>query len=120
MRKSLCSLFLMALISSVLWLSPATAQVDRGSIVGTVKDSTNAVLPGARVQLQQKGPSAVSDVQGQFMISNLLPGSYTLEVSYVGFAPFETSVTVAAGQIAHVDAILQIGTQSQAVTVNGD
>src|SRR5205085_4991853 len=54
------------------------------------------------------------------MISNLLPGSYTLEVSYVGFAPFETSVTVAAGQIAHVDAILQIGTQSQAVTVNGD
>src|SRR2546428_10568598 len=76
MRKSLCSLFLMALISSVLWLSPATAQVDRGSIVGTVKDSTNAVLPGARVELQQKGPSAVSDNKGQFMISNLPPGDY--------------------------------------------
>ena len=100
---------------------PATfAQVDRGTIAGTVKDSTGAVLPGARVELQQKGPSAVSDAQGQFLISSLLPGNYTVTVSYLGFAPFETSVTVAGGQIAHLDAILKIGTQSQAVTVNGD
>lgn len=104
----------------VLGLTAATAQVDKGSIAGTVKDSTGAVLPGARVELQQKGPSAVSDAQGQFMIPSLAPGSYTLAVSYVGFSPFSTSVTVSAGQIARLDAVLQIGTQSDSVTVSGE
>src|SRR6267378_4696181 len=92
------------LVAAVFALSPAFAQVDRGTISGTVTDSTGAVLPGALVELQQRGPSAVSDAQGHFLISNLLPGSYTLMVSHVGFAPFQTSVTVAAGQVAHVDA----------------
>jgi TonB-dependent receptor len=108
------------LVVAVLALNPATAQVDRGTISGTVTDSTGAVLPGALVELQQKGPSAVSDSQGHFLISNLLPGSYTLMVSYVGFAPFETSVSVTGGQIAHVTAVLTVGTQSQSVSVNGD
>src|ERR1700687_344605 len=106
------------LVMAVFALSPAGAQVNRGTISGTVTDSTGAVLPGALVELQQKGPSAVSDAQGHFLISNLLPGSYTLMVSYVGFSPFETSVAVAGGQIAHVDANLTVGKQSQTVTVN--
>ena len=67
----------------VFALGTATAQVDRGSIAGTVKDVTSAVLPGALVQLQQRGPSAVSDAQGKFLISNLAPGSYTLKVPIV-------------------------------------
>jgi TonB-dependent receptor len=119
MRQSryVCALFLVVALFAV---SAATAQVDRGSIAGTVTDLTGAVLPGASVELRQKAPSAVSDAQGKFLISNLLPGSYTLTVSYVGFAPFETSVTVTPGQIAHVDASLKVETQSQAVTVNGD
>ena len=108
------------LVMIVLGPSPAVAQSDRGAILGTVKDSTGAVLPGARVQVQQKGPSAVSDEQGHFTISNLLPGSYTVMVSYVGFSPFETSATVKPGQTTNMDAVLQIATQSQAVTVNGD
>ena len=108
------------LVMIVLAPSSAVAQSDRGAILGTVKDSTGAVLPGARVQVQQKGPSAVSDEQGHFTISNLLPGSYTVMVSYVGFSPFETSATVKPGQTTNMDAVLQIATQSQAVTVNGD
>jgi TonB-dependent receptor len=111
-----CALFLLIGLS----LGTATAQVDRGSIAGTVKDVTNAVLPGALVQLQQKGPSAVSDAQGKFLISNLAPGSYTLMVSYVGFSRFESSVTVNPGQIANVDISLRIEMGSQSVTVNGD
>jgi Carboxypeptidase regulatory-like domain/TonB-dependent Receptor Plug Domain len=119
MRKYL-SAVLVTLAVSMALLIPAAAQVDKGSIAGTVKDSTGAVLPGARVELQQKGPSAVSDAQGQFMIPGLAPGSYTLAVSYVGFSPFSTSVTVSAGQIARLDAVLQIGTQSDSVTVSGE
>ena len=90
------------LVMAVFALSPAGAQVNRGTISGTVTDSTGAVLPGALVELQQKGPSAVSDAQGHFLISNLLAGSYTLMVSYVGFAHFETSVTVTGVTVVRV------------------
>jgi TonB-dependent receptor len=119
MRSIFYFLFL-SLAIAVIGSGLAAAQGDRGAITGTVKDSSGAVLPGARIELQQKGPSAVSDAQGQFLISNLLPGSYTVAVSYVGFSPFSTSATVVAGQVAHVDASLQIESASQIVTVNGD
>src|SRR5258708_14018345 len=87
-ERLLCVLFL--LMSSTLVFS----QGDRGAIAGTVKDASNAVLPGARVELDQKGRSAVSDQQGQFLLQNLPPGNYKVHVSYVGFSPFETSGTV--------------------------
>ncbi len=118
MRSAFYSLFL-TLIVAIIGSGFAAAQTDRGMIAGTVKDSSDAVLPGARVEVQ-KGPSAVSDAQGQYLISNLAPGTYTISVSYVGFSPFSTSATVVAGQVAHLDATLQIESASQVVTVNGD
>jgi TonB-dependent receptor len=118
--RSILYFFSLILIVTFIASGFARAQGDRGTIAGTVKDSSGAVLPGARVELQQKGPSAVTDAQGQFIISNLAPGSYTLVVSYVGFSSFSTSTTVVAGQIAHVDAALQVESTSQIVTVSGD
>jgi TonB-dependent receptor len=116
MRLLLSSLAF-AIAVTILGLTPAMAQV--GGITGTVKDATGAVLPGARVDVQQ-GPSAVSDAQGQFLISRLASGNYKVTVSYVGFSPFETSVTVTAPQIAQVDAVLNVESASQVVTVSGD
>lgn len=120
MKKSFCSLLLVFLISSQIAFVRAEAQAQKGTITGTVKDSTNAVLPGARVSTQDNGPSAVSDAQGQYVISNLSPGEYTISISYVGFQPFSTSATVTAGQITRVDPVLNIGSQVETVTVNGD
>ena len=87
-------------------------------IAGTVKDSSGAVLPGARVQVEQ-GPSGVSDAQGQFLIGNVSPGSHKITVSYVGFSPFDSPVTVTAGQIVHLDAVLTVSSQTSSVTVTG-
>jgi TonB-dependent receptor len=117
--RSIFRFLFLSLAIAVIGSGFATAQSDRGTITGTVKDSSGAVLPGARVEVQ-KGPSAVSDAQGQYLISNLPAGNYTVAVSYVGFSPFSTSATVTAGQIAHLDATLQIESASQVVTVNGD
>src|ERR1700738_5304091 len=91
-----------------------------GRIAGNVTDAAGGALPGARVALQPNGQSVVSNGQGQFTILDLAPGSYKLTVSYVGFAPFSTDVIVIAGGVAHVDAVLQIGMQNEAVTVCGD
>jgi len=119
MRRSLSRLFV-AFVISGFWLVPAHAQERSGAIAGTVKDSGQGVLPGARVELQSKGEAVVSNAQGQFAIRDLAPGRYTLTVSYVGFKPFSSDVNVAGGQTMHVDAVLSIATQSEAVTVRGD
>jgi TonB-dependent receptor len=116
MHTIFCSLRL-AFIISLLGLASALAQV--GGIAGTVKDSSGAVLPGARVQVEQ-GPSGVSDAQGQFLTGNVSPGTHKITVSYVGFSPFDSSVTVTAGQIAHLDAVLTVSSQTSSVTVTGD
>lgn len=113
---SLSLLFVLMIFASIGML----AQTDRGGIAGLVKDSSGAVLPGARVDLGQKGPSAVSDAQGQFLLSNLPAASYTLSVSYVGFTPFSTTAVVKGGQLIHVDAVLSVEMASQTVTVTGE
>jgi len=112
-------LILVVLTVAGLGLNLAVAQGEKGVIAGTVKDVSGAVLPGARVQIEN-GPSAVSDAQGQFLVPNLAPGTYQLTVSYVGFSTGETVATVASGQTAHVDAILQVDKTREVVTVDGD
>ena len=123
MRTLLCSLFLLAVTIAVLRPTPVCAQQSAGKVSGVVRDAGNAVLPGARVEVQQKGQVAASvatDGQGQFTISNLMPGSYALTVSYVGFSSFETVVTVTAGQMARVNAVLKVATESESVIVTAE
>src|SRR5246127_5112451 len=112
--------WLFMLILNVLWLAPALAQERNGWITGTATDSTKGALAGARAELQPKGLSVASNAQGQFMISDVPPGRYTLTVSYMGFMPFTREVNVSGGQATHVDAILQVGSQSEVVTVRGE
>ena len=116
LRSSILTLVLLFAVG----LSTMNGQAYRGFIAGTVTDATGAVLPGARIDLGQKGPSAVSDAQGQFLITNLAPGSYTVNVSYVGFTPFSATAVVKAGQAVHVNAALAVEMASQVVTVSGE
>src|SRR6202163_3103452 len=112
-----CSVVVLSVIVSLFAVTPARAQQATGKISGVVKDKSNAVLPGASIELQPKGPSTTSDAEGQFTILNLVPDSYTLVVSYVGFAAFQTSVTVAPGRTAHVDAVLNVASEGESIIV---
>ena len=117
MRKSLC--FLIAVIMcSMLALIPAAAQDRKGAISGHVTDATQAVVQGARVEVQPGGQTAVSDGQGQFTISGLAPGRYKVTVSAIGFAVFSNNdVAVTAGGVVNVDAALNIEATTQVVEV---
>ena len=120
MRRSSCFLLLAVLfITCVVGWIPASAEGDRGAISGTVKDANGAVLPGARVEVPN-GPSAVSDAQGQFIIANVAAGEYAVTFSYIGFSSTTVSAKVIGGQTARADAVLQVGTQSEVVTVTGE
>jgi TonB-dependent receptor len=107
-------------VTNPLHLPAQSAASANGAVNGTVKDPSGAVLPGAKVVLQPTGANAVSDTQGGFTLRDLKPGSYTVTISYVGFAPFTATIVVEAGKPAVLNASLNIGANSQHVEVNAD
>jgi hypothetical protein len=53
----------------------ALLKSDAGTISGTVKDSTGAVVPHAQIQLQPNGTTVASNSQGDYVISDVIPGT---------------------------------------------
>jgi TonB-dependent receptor len=98
----------------------ASGQNAKGTINGHVEDTVNAVLQGARIKIEPTGRQVISDGQGNFLISDLNPGTYDIEVKFVGFNEFDTKVTVTAGQVSHVDAVMRVASDSEQVVVYSD
>jgi len=96
------------------------AQVNKGTIAGRVTDVSGAVLQGARVELPVASLSTVSGGQGEFSFSGMVPGSYKLTISYIGFSAFVADVTVKAGQVARVDAVLTVASKNEEIMVTAD
>jgi outer membrane receptor protein involved in Fe transport len=111
----------MSIFTFVLLLLAQTKQVmaqgQKGSISGIVTDDSGAVLKGAQISIESKDINVVSDEQGRFFIHGVDPGSYTLTISYVGFAVLNDSVSVSAGQTANEVAKLQVKSQSESILV---
>jgi len=108
-------------------LSPAYAQSDppaaqgrRGTISGHVTDTSGGVLQGAEITCEGQAIKVVSDIQGQFLIRDLEPGSYTLAVTYLGFAKFTKTVVVTSGELATVEAKLAPESQNLEVLVTAE
>src|SRR5206468_2449045 len=100
---------------------PAAAQVERASLTGTVKDQSEAVVPGATVTARNVAtdvPStAVTDAQGAYTIAALIPGDYTVEVELQGFQKTSKRLALDTGQRARLDFALTVGGLEQNVTV---
>jgi TonB-dependent receptor len=114
------ALSFLTLAFTVSLLASGLAMAQAGAVAGTVKDSGGAVLPGATVKLTPGDASAVSDGQGQFNISDVARGGYTVTVNYVGFVNFTGSVTVVAGQTVRVNPVLKVATATEAVLVTAE
>ena len=94
-----------------------------GSISGTVKDSTGAVIPRAEVTAINLDngvrQTTKSDDKGFYTFPVLLVGHFDVEVSCSGFKPYRrTGVVVDANSLLVVDAVLQVGQRSDAVMVS--
>ena len=66
-----------------------SAQVDTGTILGTVVDATGAVIPGAKVTIRNEGTaftqSTTSSASGTYVFAALRIGTYTVEAEREGF-----------------------------------
>ena len=115
-------LFLLAL-SIVLACSSSQAQVTTGSILGTVHDSTGAIVPGATITITDtgKGTSSVvkTDGEGEYNVQFLIPGTYNVSVEETGFKrSVSSNVVIDIDQKARIDFALELGTISETVQVN--
>ncbi len=116
--------FLICLPICALASGPATpvsagSGASSGIVRGKVSDPTGAVLPNAQIMLHPGGATGTSNSQGEFTITNITPGTYTITVSYVGFANSSASVEVTAGQTIVANAVLKPASSNQQVVVSG-
>ena len=110
----------MALLS---FCSAAGAQVTTGSILGTVHDSTGAVVPGATVTVTDNGKGTAStkqtDANGNYDVEFLIPGTYTVSVEMTGFKrSVSNNIALDIDQKAQVNFSLELGGTSETVEVN--
>ncbi|MGC1580148.1 MAG: carboxypeptidase-like regulatory domain-containing protein, partial [Candidatus Acidiferrales bacterium] len=98
-------LFARFLVGSMLLLpAVARAQLTEGTIVGTVTDSSGAVVSGAKVSIKNTGTGATieekTDSIGYYRAPHLSPGSYEVRVEKSGF-----KTSVAEGVVVNVDVV---------------
>ena len=113
-----------ALLLSTTLSFPAFAQ-QTSSIAGIVRDTSGAVLPGVTVEatspvLIEKVRTVVSDDQGRYNLSDLVPGTYLVIFRLQGFSTIRREgVTLTSGFTATINADLQVGALEETITVSG-
>ncbi len=116
------TLFRRSLLPLVILSAPVLFAQGTGSITGTVRDNTGAVVPNADVTLTAAGTQTTqhttTNAEGEYLFAAIPPGSYDLTVTAPGFNKFESrGVILRVSQRARVDASLTIGEVKTAVTV---
>ncbi len=109
----------------LLMAAPGFAQTTQGSILGLVKDSSGAVIPGATITLTNTDEgtvrTATSSATGLYRFVDVKAGRYSLSVTAANFQAFSiSSVTLAVRQELRLDATLTIGQVQQTVKVTGE
>lgn len=96
------------IIFSVALLAPLAVWAQEGSISGQITDEeTGESLPGASVLLEGTQFGVSTDMDGMYTLANIPEGEYTLNVTYIGYADFSTTVQLAEGQDLTVDVAME-------------
>jgi hypothetical protein len=118
-RFALTCIFLLGVATT------ASAQFDRGTITGTVKDAQGGIVPGATVTVTstqtQQSRTTVTDGSGYYTFPNMSAGVYELTVELSGFKKISRANLRldAAGTMA-LDFTLEAGAVTESVTVTAE
>src|SRR5262245_26032161 len=109
------------LVAFVATSHAAFAQRTTGGISGTITDSTGGVLPGVNVTATCTDPNqartAITDAQGGFVFPELAICLYRVTAELPGFKTIARDAPVVANGVARVDFKLEVGAQSETITV---
>jgi hypothetical protein len=116
-----------AAIATLVAALPTTsqAQVLYGSVVGSLHDQTGAIVPGVAVTITNKETGqtreTTSDAQGNYNLTNVLPGRYDVRVAATGFRTVtQQNVEVSAGNVSRADFRLEVGQLTETIEVAAD
>lgn len=117
-------IFLVSVVTTV-FSSPAFAQFDTGQVSGFVRDKEGAAFPRAAVKVDNAATKAryetVTDENGYYIFTNLMPGKYDVSVEMAGFKKFlQIRVNVDAASKVRLDAVLEPGGVAETITVVAD
>ena len=110
---------------AALLLLPAVALAQEGQIAGTVRDTSAGVMPGVTVEvtstaLIEKVRTTTTDTNGQYRLTNLPVGTYTVMFTLGGFTTQRhDNVILSSGFTAPVNAVMGVGGLAESVVVSG-
>src|SRR5262245_24488940 len=116
---------LSALTALLALCAPAFAQFETATVLGSVRDKSGAMVPGATVTLLSLdtgvAQSKVTDAQGGYEFFTVRIGLYKVTAELQGFAPSAADqVRVAVGSRQRVDLVLTPGAVAEAVEVTAE
>ncbi len=120
----LFTLLIVLAISLALRSTPAKAQTETAILQGSVTDATDAVIPGAQINVTNTATgvtrTAITESSGNFTVVGLNPGTYSIHVQHAGFKAAEiSSIVLSVGAREQLPIRLAVGTANQTVTVSG-
>ena len=120
-RKS--TVFVLVLLLGLLVPAKLAAQVDMGSISGTIRDQSGAAIPNAKVVLTNEGTNitvaTTTGSEGQYTFSPVKVGRYSVSASATGFQTVkQNNVTVDVQQKVELDISLALGQAREMVVVD--
>jgi hypothetical protein len=121
-RPSRCVLSL----SALLLIAPAVyAQGGFGAIRGSIKDSSGAIVPGAKIAAVEVSTGtrndALTDAEGNFLFPRLKPSVYQITAEASGFKKLDRKgIELRVSDSLTLDLVLEVGTQNETVTVTGE
>src|SRR5579871_3719037 len=112
------------LLASFALIAMACGQTSRGTVTGTVLDSSGAIVKSADITLtsQHTGThlTTASNEAGVYRFDAVDPAFYDLEVAHPGFRTYvEVRITVEANRVSTVDPRLELGAAESRIEVSG-
>src|SRR5258706_11329169 len=106
-------------------LPPLFAQSERGTISGTVRDKSGAVIPDAKIAITNTATNIVMNLTtnsvGEYAAPSVQAGTYEVHVEKEGFRPAQINgLTVDASVNARADVTLEVGQSQQMVEVQAN
>jgi len=112
-------------VVGLLTLGPAqlSAQVNTGSLRGTVQDSGQAAVSGAEITVQNTDTGSVrtssTNDSGEYSVLALDPGNYRVTIAKRGFSSSKSTVKLDVAEVGNLNVTLRPGSVSQVVEVSG-
>jgi hypothetical protein len=122
---SMVGFIVLATLVSGMGVLPLCGQVTGGTLAGTVRDTSGAVISNANLSIQNLETgvtrSVTSDAAGFYTAPNLLPGTYQVSVKAQGFSTqLQKGIALTVGAQQALDFTMQVGSVTEAVQVTGE